>query len=347
MSLTRRDRGDAPPGPQLQLFAPDHEPDETVELTADVTLCEFFARWVAPVCLVTAARRNLDQYRQTLKLWRACTGDPPLRKIDDYTCAAFLRALVDRQLAANTIRKHCVCVQFCLDRAAPRGRHNRQGRNLIREAPYLEKPLLVRRDVADNFLLPEIAALLTACASLAAPRLIAGIDAADWWRGLFLTAYNTGLRIGTLLKLRWDWIHADDSGTWFVIPPEALKIRRGLRVPLNTAARRALEYVRDDRPAEALVFAWPATQTWLHCRMQQLHALAKTATNRRLGFHAFRKACATELGRYHATAAGMLLGHGANMTRDHYQNRVILAEALEQLPQPPWTWPAEQRRLFV
>ena len=55
-----------------------------------------------------------------------------------------------------------------------------------------------------TYVTPEhFAAIYQACDAAELPER-QGYTAADWWRGLLMTAYMTGWRIGSLLALRWE-----------------------------------------------------------------------------------------------------------------------------------------------
>jgi len=324
-----------------------------------MTLAEFYKAYVQPVCLVHAAKRNLDQYEQSLAYWVEFTGDPPLSAIDDYTVSRFLQELKKlpgrgkRPLADNTVRKHCVHVQYVLDRAGPRSRHNPQGQRLIDEVPILQKPSLVIDEVSDNFTLQEIAWWLEAAETAIAP-VLRGCSPGDFWRSLTLFTYNIGFRLQTLLALRWEWIYEEEFGRtrkWIKVPPEAIKKKRGRSFYLNHAAGEALNLVRQVTPSQALagrIFPWPHCESYLQASRRAMLAESKIPVSRHFGFHGLRKAFATELAQINDAAASMALGHSQrNVTRDHYLNKRVMAEAMDKLPQPKWTPPADpQLRLF-
>ncbi|HWB13313.1 MAG TPA: tyrosine-type recombinase/integrase [Pirellulales bacterium] len=342
--------------PQLRLF---HAPAEgEPQFSADFTLTEFYQAYVRPVCLVHAAERNLKQYEESLGYWAEFTGDPPLRLIDDYTAALFLQEVKKlpgrgkRPLADNTVRKHCVHVQFVIDRAGPRSRHNPQGKRLIDEVPLLQKPSLVIDEVSDNFTIPEIGAWLEACDGAIAPAL-RGCSPADFWRALVLFTYNAGFRLQTLLALRWEWIYELQIGkteTWIQVPPAAIKKKRGRPFYLTRGALEALELVRPVQ-ADGRIFPWPHCEGYLQQQRREILSHSSITPSRHFGFHGLRKALSTELTavcRGNDCAASMALGHSQrNTTRDHYLNPRVMAEAMDLLPQPKWTAPADpQLKLF-
>lgn len=335
------------PQPQLRLFEPAAR---TAALSPQMTLSEFLEAFVVPVCLTRARPRNLKQYRESIAYWRRLTGDPPLAQIDDFTAARFLAGLYElpaivkgNTLADNTVRKHCVHVQYCLDRAGLKTRQNPRGQSLVAEAVLIDKPRVVVSDVDDDFSLDEIGAWLEACHAMSAPRSC-GVPARAWWESLGLVAYNTGLRVGTLLLLEYGWIEED----WIKIPGPALKQKRAGRFYLNRASREAIQEIRTER---IKIFPFPHSESWLHEQRRRLLAKSRIAPNRRFGFHAFRKAFGNELSKINGLVVAMALGHSergtGDVTRDHYIHRQRMAEAMDRLPQPLWRRrPEPQLRLF-
>lgn len=345
---------DQAPRPALRLFT--EADDDGAHASADQTLAEFLESFVIPVCLVNSKPRNLKQYRESVGYWTELTGGPPLSGIDDYTCAQFvsaLRKLTGRgkaPLAENTVRKHCVAVQYVLDRAGPRSRHNRLGRGLIAEAPLIQKPSLVVNEVEDNFTLWEIGRWLEAAESATAPRL-PGLRPADWWRAIGLFAYNAGPRIGTLTVLRFSWLERDEIGWWAKVPKGAApKMRNGGKIYLSPAALGAIEPLRGRTGETAdLIFPWPHSEGYLHDCRRQLLAASEIPAARHFGFHGLRKAFETELARINAMAASWAAGHAdapGKMAREHYVHRAIFCAAIDRLPQPVWTPPADPQRLL-
>lgn len=329
-------------------------------LSPQQTLEGFFEGYVLPICLPYAAPRNIKQYRESLGYWKRFSGDPTLAQLSQATeqvqpdgrrtrqyinarvaISRFvqqLRALPGRDgtLAENTVRKHCVALQYILDRAAPAdARHNPDGAGMLPEAITIPKPGVVVNQVEDVFTLPEIGHWLDACKAAKSPKRLAGVSPPDFWRSLVVFAYNVGLRIDTIVSVRFDWFSKDEMGHWVQIPPRAIKKKRGRAYYVNAWAWDAIEAIRTNRE---LVFEWRHEMGWLHETRRRLLAASGIAESRRFGFHGLRKACLSQAARINPMAASMIAGHseGRNVTRDHYMHRSIMAECLDQLPQPVW-----------
>jgi|GEM_PF-6174600 len=335
------------------------EPDQPAapsgpELHAGLKLREFLELYVLPDCKPYAAPRNVKQYRESLLYWSLFSGDPTIEQLGRDPRKA-LRDFVEQLtklpgrkgelIADNTIRKHIVHVQSCLDRLAPKSRQNKQGCGLIAEAPTIPKPGLVVNEVYKNYSLAEIGRMLDACALASRPTL-RGLPPAVWWQSIILVGYNSGLRTETLLDLKFDWLHQDELGWWLQIPPRSIKKKRhGRPYYLTAAAKAAIDQMRSH--GGQLVFPMPHAMSWLSRNRTRLLLRAGLPPQRRFGFGGLRKALGTELGKINSTAAKMALGHAGDVTIDFYTHRSVMTEAMDRLPQPPRDPNfGGQRRLF-
>ncbi len=327
-------------------------PDEH-GLWPGMSLVAFYRAYVKQVCLLRARSRNVAQYEESLGLWESLTGDPPLPQIDEFVCAEFVRGVALRpgrdaaSLSDNTVRKHCIPVQYCLDRAGPYSRRsNPFGKGLLADPPLLPKPSIVTNDVTDNFLVAEISQWLAVCHQASTPQ-VKGVSPKDWWQSLILFDYNVGLRLETLLAARYDWLIEEDDGHWLQVPADAIKgKKRGRKFFVNAHALAAIESIRTDRE---LIFPWQHSANYLQAKRRELLAKTEIRKHRRFGFHGLRKALATELGKISEIASKMAMGHaGGDVTIGCYQHRVIYVEASKQLPQPVWSRDrnGSQRLLF-
>jgi integrase len=329
-------------------------------LSAEMTLAEFYERYVKPIVLEPrgAAERNLKQFDESLRYWRTFTGDPPLQRIDEWVCAAFV-AGVSRmpgrrgpRLAPNTIRKHCTQLQRLLDLAGPRSRQNRSGRGLLDDVPYLERPPQEHHEPEDVFTIEELSAWLDACRHAKRPR-IPGLRPPVFWRSLVKFIYNVGTRIKTTILLEWSMV---DGDVLRVPPrlrgrPDIYKGNTGKTFTLNEAARDALAAVRT---ADKRLFPWPlrarsidSTLSYVQKVRRELLALTDIPPQRRFGFHGIRRLTATELAGDNPLVAQKQLGHTAMaVTRDSYVARRVVEKSLGRLRQPKTGGDDRQMRLF-
>jgi integrase len=318
-----------------------------------MTLGEFFTAFFLPVVLQVrrAATRNITQYRESLALWKLYTSDPPLRFVDDFVIAQFLQGLASRpgksgaeRIGDNTVRKHVFHVQTVLDKCGPKSRKNRDAQKILDEVPWISKPPAVDKIADDNFTIAELGKILDHCHVARAPLPLSQEQRTRYWVNLFLFAYNTGLRIGSLMALEWPMV----QGQQILLPARtAVKGRQNKRFPLNTPAAQALEEMRKISAAcMAKNFGtpgrvwpwrgWPSSQSWLQAKRKDILAAAGIPKERRFGFHGCRKAMCSESAAISAIGGSMAAGHkDMKTTMASYVNPKIIADTLAQLPQPP------------
>lgn len=140
----------------------------------------------------------------------------------------------------------------------------------------------------------------------------------DWWRGLLVTAYMTGWRIGALLALRWADVDLDKG---FAISRAAdNKGKRDQRVPLHPLV---VEHLRRLVSFAPCVFTWERSRRTLYDAFAALQKVAgvKREDGLAYGFHDFRRAFATmNADRLTADALQSLMQHRAYSTTQKYIN---------------------------
>jgi integrase len=320
----------------------DEAPAETatVELSPEITTSQFFTAYVKPICLdpKNTQPKTFKAYQNALKHWRQLSGDPPVNQIDDRTCAKFTKSLSQRlngdgeKISPNTVRKICIHLQFVFDRLGPRNRQNRFGTNLLADSPYLQKPRRRIKPPTDNFSIKEISAWLEAAKCAQAPR-IRGITPAEWWTALILFIYNTGLRIGTALKLRWSML----VGNFLTIDGSIYKGGDGRQFTLSDRALEAIRPLRELQSDYPKIFPWPYSESYLEKVRQKILKGSSIDETRQFGFHALRKALASELARVNPIIAQIAMGHTSiRTTAEHYINSESFVESLNKIPQPKY-----------
>jgi len=241
----------------------------------------------------------------------------------------------DERLAVATVVKHCRTLQPLLNMTGPIDRRNPNGLGLVERSAWFDPPRLDAAQTLDAFTLDEIAAWLSVCSLSRSPKAEeTGVPPAKWWRSLVLFLFNTGLRIGAAMQLRWSWI----DGHIITVPPAGMKRRKGQTLYANAQAVAALREIRV--PDRDLVFAfpnWPRSQNWLQRLREQLLAAAGIPQEHRWGFHGLRGACAMTLTEStgDVSLSQLQLGHTrVSTTINHYQRVKAAGPALERLPQP-------------
>ncbi|MGE0605505.1 MAG: tyrosine-type recombinase/integrase [Pirellulales bacterium] len=296
---------------------------------------------------VTALRESLDK-------WISLTGDPPLSSIDRELLLEFLRRLAlcrgkkkGSLLSAATIAKHKRQLQPLFDYCGPRDRKHDNALSILKKAPYFPRPKRARKQTKvlkaktkPPFTLIEIANMLDAADAATLPVLDAPggslIQPGEFWRALMIVLYNTGLRIGSALALRWEWI----NGGWVSIPGEHYKGGAATDLPFNAYAWEAIQNIRTARetvfPLRGNGVFKGMGRRHLDRQLDRIKRAAGLPADDGRYFHAFRRATALQLTLGSGIdAARFALGHAAaDVTKDHYVGGKPAEEYLARLPQP-------------
>lgn len=337
---------------------------------AKLRLRGFFDRYVLCNWLIGRSPDTIKEYYTSIAYWEQFSGDPMLAELDTAepnergrpsypvareAVARFRHGLVavakkrnGEPLEDNTIRKHCQNIQFILDRAGPRSRKIPDAEDLLADVPFIAKPALVVNEVLDMFSLNEFALVLDASRFMSVPH--SWIKPAVWWANLLLFMHNTGLRISSVVKLRFDWIVEDELGCWIEIPSKGIKNaegrkKRGRMFYLNAHAWKCVQ--RMPR-THAEIFHWPYAASYLQKRRRKLMGKTGLPPKRRLGFKAIRKMFNNELMQINPIIVPLAMGHagGRNtVTLDFYTHRKRMCEAMDRLPQPDWDPENDSRQL--
>lgn len=303
----------------------------------EMTLSQFYNDWYLPNRLGDAREKTKEAYRTAIKQWRLLMGDPPIKDITTTTISSFRDALMKMRgrkkhlpMSPNSVRSYMRHIQVLLDKLGPPGKGNRDALDILARVPWAKPPREVER-IPQIVSLRQISDCIMASVAMEFPRF-SGVKAPAWWRALLIVAWNTGLRIGTLLSMRMDEV--DWAKSRLVLPAARMKSRRPMIVHLNPPAMTALRSIRTDRE---LVFPWQ--ETGRRNFYKYLHKLEKAAgipRSEHFGMHAIRKTVATMLYEVNPGAAQFALGHTTNdVTRKSYvDGGGLVARALDQLPQP-------------
>ncbi len=140
--------------------------------------------------------------------------------------------------------------------------------------------------------------------------------AADWWRGLLVTAYMTGWRIGALLALRWEDTDLD-AGTVLSRAAD----NKGKRDQVCHLHPLAVEHMRELIDFSPLVFPWVRNRRRVFEEFERLQRLASlTAKGKHhYSFHDLRRGFATmNADRMTADALQGLMQHRSYETTKRY-----------------------------
>jgi integrase len=216
-----------------------------------------------------------------------------------------------------------------LDFAAAPARGRRDAMGILDRAPYL-RPLREDRPLPKTVPAEYLDAVYAKADIVATPR-IPGINPADWWRGLLVLAYNTGLRRRALFNL--DWEDVDLDAALVKVPATIIKNKRAIAIPLNAVACLHLARIKRDT---GRVFHWPYDKRTFDVTFAKLQWAAGIPAADHFGLHRIRKTAATVLWEDSPAAAQLVMGHTtAAMTIKHYvQAPGIMRAAIERMPQP-------------
>ncbi len=195
----------------LRIWQPANETPATNETTSaaaggdnglhpTMSLSAFFSAYVEPQLFKDDSRaRNINQYRETVGLWKTYTGDPAIECIDDETCSIFMRGLRSRsgvkrkQIAETTVHKHRTHIQRVLDLAGPKTRANYKAAThrglygMYEEGWSRESPVLPRAkrefDLPTAWELDEIALWILSASDWTLPtkKALRGLEPGAFW----------------------------------------------------------------------------------------------------------------------------------------------------------------------
>ena len=114
--------------------------------------------------------------------------------------------------------------------------------------------------------------------------------AADWWRGMLMSAYMTGWRIGSLLALRREDVNLETG-----LAKSRAEDTKGKRDQLVVLHPVVLEHLRKVPSFDSVFFPWNNARRMLYEQFARIQEKAgvKAAGKDRYGFHDLRRAFAT------------------------------------------------------
>lgn len=144
----------------------------------------------------------------------------------------------------------------------------------------------------------------------------------SWWESLVRAGYDTGLRLGDLLRLR-----AEDIGETMSVVQR--KTGQSVSVRLRGATIAAIDQTLADEPRDVIWRLWATEETfYLHFRNLVAVAGIRPGT-----FRWLRRSAATQLERMEPGRGTELLGHRLRSTTEQWY---IDRSQLDTAPLPPW-----------
>jgi site-specific recombinase XerD len=259
----------------------------TPKPAAPGTLAQFFEKTYWPHKTRGRSANNLRLYKDSLRVFEKFLGRAPvLEDLTDESLAACMAWRIGQKRSpetANRAARHLLA----LWRFAAKKRY-------LDEFPTVEL-LATPKRVPRAWLEDDLRLMFAAADKV--PGMIAGVSARHWWTALLATIWNTGERIGAVLRLRWDDV--DLKRRWIVAPAEIRKGgRRDKAFQLAEYTCQALAAIQVRRE---LVFAWPLRVESIYHRLKQdILRPAGLPTDRSCKFHRIRRSMAS----YYKAAGG-------------------------------------------
>jgi integrase len=267
--------------------------------------------------------KTVRLYRYAIEAARSYLGHAPsVADLTDSTLAGTMGRVVARGGAPRTANAH-------RDRLCALWRFARRC-GLCATEPNVP-PLREPERVPVGLTLDELRRLHSACGEQEGR--VEGVPACVWWVALLLVAYDTGERVGAILRIEWGDV--DLAGGWVRIPAEIRKGQtRDVLRRLHVETVRHLALLRGLSP-DARVLPWPGNSTTMYYHWSRILRAAGLPVDRRHKFHCLRKTVAS-----HFAAAGedasRLLDHADRATTAKYLDPRIVGQVApcDVLPRP-------------
>jgi integrase len=273
------------------------------------------------------SKRTLVEYETTISLWEKALGSLDISQVEKKHINIFKKYLSacpglkkGTLMRSNTIRKHLRMLRPLLTTAS-NGTQRCKGLKILKEVPNLDPPPETFRRASDALTREEITAWIESAKSRNAPP-IAGITAGLWWECLITLIYNTGIRIGSALQMKWAWV---DFESRIIQIQKENGVKTTYDIYLNDEALEALNTlfrISEKKSTEDRVFAWSMNKKTFYEHAKKQQKLAGILKERQFKFHAIRKHFGSTIARENPAAAAQALGHpDLKVTTNYYMNR--------------------------
>lgn len=288
-------------------------------------LRDFFNSHYLPIRLIGGSENTVEQYGNAVNRFAVYLDrEPTLDDLDDGTLAAVAQWIVaDRRspATANKWLRHMT--------ALARLAHKKGFRASLPEVGKLPEP----DECPAAWTVDHVSQLLAAAKYRRGE--IAGVDAAIWWRGVILFAYDTGARIGAIMRCKTE--NVDLERRTALLRGETQKKRR---FQLCTFSRDTAEALVPIRQARLLLFGLDydddRRRRSLFARFRRLVVAAKLDPTEGL-FHRLRRTRATYGEIVAPGSATADLGHSSRSVtvRSYIDARLLPpSNVVDSLPRP-------------
>lgn len=292
---------------------PDEFRDMPLEVDGQITLWGMFERHYRPRRLIGKSPHTSRLYRTTARKFSQHLDRPAmLTDLTDDVVAYYLESLTGKIAAQSVVKEYDQLM--ALWRFAAR-------RKLVDVYPDVMRPT-APKPVPDAFTPEELQQLIKT--ARAWPDDYFDVPAGLWWEAMIRLVYDTGERIGAILKMKPEHLQGD----WVLIPATSRKgSQHGKRFRVSPKTRDMLAKIAMLQ-AEECLFAWPFCYTYFWCVFGRIIDKAGLPNDRRGKWHKIRRSVATYFEAKGGNATE-LLGHSSRRVTEAYlDNRYI------EKPQP-------------
>jgi integrase len=279
---------------------------------------------------------SAQQYRTTLRKLVGWRGGPVyVDELDRELVLGFLRSLIDKGQARGTVnskRAHLMALwRYAKDE------------NFTHEEPGKVQRMKAAKQSPQAWESSEVDRLVATCEGIAG-EMRNGVSRRMFFACLVYVCWFTGLRIKSVLALKWDWLREDGG---LDVPFEAIKERsdRSEKLPLWLIAD--LKKIRIDE--RLLPWDYSRSSLWKQWKARVVKPAGVPAPVRKGGFHRFRKTFISYVERAQPGLAAAWMHADAKVTREHYIDPKIAYGGVhpsELLPPIRRMGDNQQRRLF-
>jgi integrase len=278
------------------------------------TLYGFYVDVYTPRKMLGKSESSDRLYKITLRRVSQWLGRPAvLSDFTDDRMSAYLQHCYDIGLAGASVSKEANNVLALWRYAAKR--------RLVAREPDIETPSYAA-PVPDSFSPEEVQAIYDAAGKLQG--LSYNVPRSLLFQGLVLTIYDSGERVGALLKCKWE----DLSDGWLTVHGSYRKSKKaGKRFKLRPETVAVTDRIRVVSTSDK-IFGWQGNYTYIWRVFGKVLTEAGLPDHRRGKFHKIRRTVASQ---YEAAGgnATQLLGHSNRRVTEAYLDTRIV-----KTPQP-------------
>lgn len=263
-----------------------------------------------PLRLISASKQCLRHHEAAIGRLSAVLGrDATLADLSDDNLARVMSRVIADGRSPGTANCLMSKLRALWEFAARRG--------LVEHFPTIRKIQGYRR-VPVAWTKEQLAALFRAIRTT--PGRIEGLRASDWWMALHCILWDTGLRIGSAMRL--EWSDVDFTTGTLLVRAETQKQKADQRFKLHPDTLAVLTLIR--RPAGKM-FPWDRGYSTLWHHYGQLLRRAGLPHGRRDKFHRMRRSVASWFEACGGDATA-LLGHSSRGVTLAYLDETITGQ---------------------